>query len=358
MGDICQSCRQAPVEVIEVLDDPAEPYEVCISCYHKLMSHSLRPREWYNLSSIHGGLNDLLSEEYYNEKDGTALKPTEEVVDAELFPCPTLEEVASSPERLLTHILTRSHFHEEGPTAEWYIHQDLVSAMQGHSPNILLSVFSERLSVIRNEEMIRTIFHLIGLTLGTRGAALVRDNWKKFASTDAFSGIAFAASRCLPLEEAHEKVTETLSRMDIIKRSVAKHILPWFETPLNLDWIEENAHSPVDSLWGLLAASSKFDWGRAKKWLSLGRPLSLVALDALDWCVCSGRKPPLVNPPSSKEFISILEDYLNKDNVLRVREKVYKLLEFSQKLPGPTSKAPRSQGGASRARSGERDASK
>ena len=337
MDDICRSCGQAPVEIIEVLDDPAEPYKVCRRCYHKLMSHSLRPSEWYNLSSIHGRLNDLLSEEYYNEKDGTALQPAEEVVDAELFPCPTLEEVASSPEQLLTYILSRSHMHEEGPLAKWYIHEDLVSAMQRHSPDVLLSVFTGRLSIIGNAEIARTIFHLIGLTLGTRGAALVRDNWEKFAFTHAFSGMAFAASRCLPLEEAHEKVTDTLSRMDIRNRSVAKHVLRWFETQLNLDWIEENAHSPVDSSWGLLAASSKFDWERAKKWLSLGRPLSLVALDALDWCVCSGRKPPLVNPPSSKEFIFILEDYLKKDNVLRVRETVYKLLEFSQKLTNPTS---------------------
>jgi hypothetical protein len=337
MADICRSCRQAPIEIVEVLDDPAEPYKVCISCYHKLMSHSLRPREWYHLSSIHGRLNGLLSEEYYNEIDGTALKPTEEVVDAELLSCPTLEEVASSAERLLAYILTRSHIHEEEQTAEWFIHEDLVSAMQRHSPDVLLSVFAERLSIIRNVEITRTIFHLIGLTLGTRGAALVRDNWEKFAFTDALSGIAFAASRCLPLEEAHEKVTDTLSRMDTINRSVAKHILRWFETQLNLDWIEENAHSPVDSSWGLLAASSRFDWERAKKWLSSGRPLSLVALDALDWCVCSGRKAPLVNPPSSKEFISILEDYLNKDNVRRVRERVYKLLEFCQKLTSPTS---------------------
>ena len=125
MGDICRSCRQAPVEISEVLDDPAEPYQVCISCYRKLRSHSLRPREWYNLSSIHGRLNDLLSEEYYNEKNGAALKPTEEVLDAELFPCPTLEEVASSAEQRLTYILTRSHFHEEEQSAEWYIHEDL-----------------------------------------------------------------------------------------------------------------------------------------------------------------------------------------------------------------------------------------
>lgn len=329
MADTCESCRRAPAEVIEVVDDPAAPYQVCRSCYHRLVSHSLRPGEWYNLSSIHGRLNDLLSEEYYEEKDGTALKPAEEVVGAGLFPCPTLEEVSSSPERLLTYILARNHLHEEGPTAKSYIHEDLVSAMERHSPDALLSVFSDRLRVIKNVDVIRTIFHLIGLTLGDRGAGLVLDNWERLASTSAFSGIAFAASKCLPFGEAHKKVTGVLSEMDNIKRSAAKNILYWFETPLNLDWIEENVCSPVDGSWGLLAASSKFDWDRAKKWLSLGRPLSLVALDALCWCVCSGRKPPLLNPPGSKEFVSTLEDYLNKDNVPRVKEKVHELLEFN-----------------------------
>jgi len=336
MGDICQSCQQASIEIIKVLDDPADPYRVCSSCFQRLMSHSLRPREWYNLSSIHGRLNDFLSEEYYDEKNGTALKPAEEVDDAALFPCPTLEEAASSPDRLLTYILSRSHFHEEGQTARWYIHPDLVSSMQRHSPEALLSVFGERLSVLKNTDLIRTIFHLIGLTLEAKGADFIRENWEKFAFTPAFMGIAFAASRCLPLEEAYEKVTHILSGMDIRDRSAAKQILHSFETPLNLDWIEKNAYPPVDSSWGLLAASSKFDWERAKKWLSFGRPLSLVALDALDWRVCSGRKPPLLNPPNSEEFISVLQDYVAKDNVRRVKEQVQKLLEYSQNLAGPT----------------------
>ena len=334
MGDLCRSCQQAPAEIIKVLDDPAEPYRVCSSCFHRLMSHSLRPREWYNLSSIHGRLNDLLGEEYYDEKDGTALKPAEEVVDAALFPSPTLQEAASSPDRLLTYILSRGHFHEEGQTARWYIHPDLLSATQRHSPGALRSVFAKRLSILKNTHLIRTIFHLIGLTLGAEGAGLIRDNWEKFASTQAFSGIAFAASRCLPLEEAHGKVTKILAGMDSRDRFPPKQILQWFETQLNLDWIEENAHPPVDSSWGLLAASSKFDWERAKRWLSLGRPLSLVALDALDWCVCGGRKPPLLNPPSSRELISVLQDYLAKDNVRRVKEQIHKLLECSQNLAG------------------------
>jgi hypothetical protein len=67
--------------------------------------------------AVGGGCQEVLP-------DG-ALKPAEEVLDVELFPCPTLEEVESSPERLLTYILTRSHFHEEEQSAEWYIHEDL-----------------------------------------------------------------------------------------------------------------------------------------------------------------------------------------------------------------------------------------
>jgi hypothetical protein len=53
-----------------------------------------------------------------------------------------------------------------------------------------------------------------------------------------------------------------------------------------------------------------------------------VALDALYWCICTKKKPPLPNPPGSQEFTSILEAYLSKDNVRRVREQVYDLLEF------------------------------
>lgn len=334
MGDICQGCKRSPVHILEALDDPEEPYEVCKDCYHRLMAHSLRPKEWYNLSSVHGRLNDLLSNEYYNEDNGTALQPSEEVLGAESHPCPTFPEVCTSPESLLTYILTRDHVHEAGPIAKWFIHEDLVRAMQKHSAGALLAVFSERLSIIRNIEITRTIFHLIGLTLGTRGAGLVRDNWERVAATGAFSGIAFAASMCLPRDEAHKKVADTLSEMDRKKRSVAKHVLHWFQSPSNLDWMEENAHSPVDSSWGRLAASSQFDWERAKKWLNLGRPLSLIALDALIWCVCSDNEAQLVNSPSSKEFISVLEDYLSKDNVPRVRERVKELLERSQGRTG------------------------
>lgn len=57
-----------------------------------------------------------------------------------------------------------------------------------------------------------------------------------------------------------------------------------------LDWIESNVTKAkhVSGNWCHMAASSKFDWPRADKWLNMGRPLSLISLDALQFCTTSG----------------------------------------------------------------------
>jgi len=51
----------------------------------------------YDFSSVHGCFNEFLSDAYYDGKDGTALDPSEEMVDADRFPCSILHEVSSSP---------------------------------------------------------------------------------------------------------------------------------------------------------------------------------------------------------------------------------------------------------------------
>ena len=327
MEDNCQSCGRAPVEIVNESEDPADPYRICRNCHRRLLSHTLRPREWYNLVAIHGHL-DLLGEDYYSQEDGAALQPAEAVINAASFPCPNFQEEKSSPDRLLTYILSRNQRHEDEIT-EGHLYQDLISAMQSYSPDVLLPAYVDRLNRTKSHEILGTIFHLIGLTLEDRGATIVRENWDKFVFTGIFMDVAFAASKCLPLQEAHQKVTDALSRMDAERRSGASFVLHYFETELNLDWIEGNATSPVWSTWGGLAASSRFDWERAKKWLSAGRPLSLIALDALHRCLCSSGKPALMNPPGSKEFVSTLQDYLSRDNVPRTRETVSDLLKYA-----------------------------
>src|SRR5439155_23181455 len=66
-------------------------------------------------------------------------------------------------------------------------------------------------------------------------------------------------------------------------------VLMYFRDSSVLDWIEANVHDPLTGHWGDVAAVSLFDWDRASKWLKAGRPLSLVALDAM--VGCSGPHP-------------------------------------------------------------------
>jgi len=127
-------------------------------------------------------------------------------------------------------------------------------------------------------------------------------------------------------------VTDQLGRMDPRERAICKFVLGWFESPLALDWIEDNIDSPVDESWGALAARSCFDWGRLEKWLEMGRPISLAALDALGFCLTRPTAPdghrykPLLGPPTDENFRNVLEDYLNTDQVPRVERAVGFLL--------------------------------
>ena len=105
-----------------------------------------------------------------------------------------------------------------------------------------------------------------------------------------------------------------------------------------LDWIEENAARPtvVNQLWGQLAASSSFSWGRAEKWLNWGRPWSLISLDALIFYTTKGPRlnqspwmqeinPKLISIPQKEVINLVLDQYLAKDNVTRTRNSIKKI---------------------------------
>ena len=108
----------------------------------------------------------------------------------------------------------------------------------------------------------------------------------------------------------------------------------------SLDWIEENSARiiNVSQSWGQLAASSNFTWKRAINWLSIGRPLSLVALDGLMFCTTYGPRlnqslwmrklnPRLPDQPSEKVIRETLLDYQTKDNVHRTRTTIKEIIE-------------------------------
>ena len=108
--------------------------------------------------------------------------------------------------------------------------------------------------------------------------------------------------------------------------------LLYFQSNKTLEWIEKvkGRINNVSSTWGTLSAASMFNWQKAEKWLNEGRPLSLIALDALVYCTTTGERlnqalwlrehpPTLLNAPKPEIIANTLTAYLEKDSVPRTK---------------------------------------
>ncbi len=107
-----------------------------------------------------------------------------------------------------------------------------------------------------------------------------------------------------------------------------------------LDWIENNIHrtTNIGLNWGHLAASSYLSWNRASKWLTFGRPLSLVALDAIMFCTTVDERlnqslwmrqiqPKLIDNPKPEIVAVRLQEHLQTDNTHRTNTTIKKIVE-------------------------------
>jgi hypothetical protein len=136
-------------------------------------------------------------------------------------------------------------------------------------------------------------------------------------------------------EEAFRRISSEISACD--NRYLNDYIiaLNYIQYEKVLDWIETESHriNNVSENWGHLAAMSHFDWKRAAKWLSSGRPLSLIALHALILCTTKGERlnqsaimrqfnPRLSDNPGPDVIAMKLQEYLLIDNVPRTRDSV------------------------------------
>ncbi|CAM1342663.1 hypothetical protein [Tenacibaculum amylolyticum] len=119
-----------------------------------------------------------------------------------------------------------------------------------------------------------------------------------------------------------------------------------FMTPLNflkyepvLDWVEQNVDrvKNVTQDWGHLSASSNFTWVRAEKWLEMGRPWSIVAIDATMFCTTLGERlnqspwmrelrPKLMDNPKLDRIANGLKKYLEIDSVPRTKNTVNRII--------------------------------
>src|SRR5450755_946636 len=106
---------------------------------------------------------------------------------------------------------------------------------------------------------------------------------KTLQEIDEFIFRSEIQAKDLDKDEAFAIISDEISRCD--DKQINEYIvaLNFIRHKKTLDWIEINIYrtTNININWGHLAAICHFNWDRADKWLTVGRPLSLVALDAL-----------------------------------------------------------------------------
>ena len=266
----CQACGLvARVARIED-DDPVEPYVLCDGCSQRLVRRALRPLEWFNLAAKHGWQKFLLHDDFYDE-DGTATQPDVQAFSDDGILAPLLDEVATSPERLLRYCFTRRSL---GATE--------FKALAALDAEELFAIL-ERPETTSNPQKLSVALTICANVLGVRANIWVNEQYARSVEEGLLFTWAEAAATCLPSPEGLKKTMGALA--DCTGRHLNEQVgaLSWFRSDRVLDWIECNAPSAnVTGQWGQLAALSNLSWGRAEKWLAQGRPLSLIVLDALD----------------------------------------------------------------------------
>jgi hypothetical protein len=305
----CEACERAEGSVVEHCDDAQDPYHLCAACHQRLHARSLRPLEWFNLAKRHGWNRFLLHDDFYDE-DGTAAQPEADVDNAQAFPAPTLASVREDPERLLDYSITR-----------WHLEPDVVAAWNDKDPRSALSTLSARFASTPNAGIRARVLSICASGVREVGADFVRRAWVEYPENVALISLAEASAACLPQADGFERVTAALARLDGREKRDQMFGLSYFRSPDALAWIERNVFEPITESWGYLAAASKIDWPRVEAWLGSGRPLSLVAIDAL-LAIARPRtpflresKPTLATPPGPSRLREVLLAYRERDPV-------------------------------------------
>lgn len=319
MPSLCQACDSRSAVVAEPADDADAPYLVCEACHGRLMARSLRPLEWFNLAKRHGWAQFLLHDDFYDE-DGMATQPDEDVEQPELFPAPTLAAVCGTAEALLDYAITRWHFEAELGERWRQLPQDEV-----------LSALNSRFDASRNHDVRSVVLQVAGV-VGPAAEALVRRAWADYPEGIAFWALVKASAACLPFEDGFARAETALAEMPERTRRESFSALAHFRSPRALQWIESNAAEPTVEAWGRLAAASTFSWPKAEEWLQAGRPMSLIAIDALlaitnpQTPLLREQRPVLGSPASELRIRTILEAVAATDPVPRVTQRIGALL--------------------------------
>lgn len=326
----CQSCNIKSVEIIEPCDNENYPYRLCKDCHRRLINRALRPLEFFNLTSKHG-MTYLLHDDFY-EDNGEACQPEIKVKKDKLLTFPDFDLIRNDLEKLIDYSIV-----------VWWLTDEIVDAFKHFEKTKILDSFKLRIN--ENRGLGYRLYELAAKVLELAASDWIRKEWE-YHNLDNLVNYSECLAKCLPLSEGFYYYTDVLDKIDnpnVFSEKLKGMI--YFQSDLSLDWIEKNINrvKNISSSWGYLAVASIFDWDRAKKWLDSGRPLSLVALDTLVNCSVTpetmnstiwlkDNPQRLLNPDSIDKMNDVLNNYLAKDNVTRVRNSIIKIQENWDKI--------------------------
>lgn len=324
----CQACEKVGRLIRVDEDDPSEPYLLCQDCSQRLFLRALQPLEWFNLASKHGCQKYLIHDGFYDQ-DGTACQPEAQLDPNDCLMAPSLNDVTSSVERLLGYCFTR-----------WSLGPAEFEALAALNSEDLLAAIS-RPDATSNPAKLSTVFTICANILGQYASDWVHGQFERAMEQDVLFSWAEAAALCMPRPVG---LTMTIDALTEFKgRELSKRIaaLSWFRSAQVLEWIECNAPTAtITGEWGQLASLSNLTWDKAEKWLSQGRPLSLVALDSLDQFLHLPRHAPLIRSlrptlrgvPGRTTILRALETQKLNDSAPRVVKKCDFLIENIEKI--------------------------
>jgi hypothetical protein len=256
---------------------------VCGECGERLRRLALRPLEWFNVAAVHGWRKFLLHDDFYDQ-DGTACQPNIENYSDDGMLAPSIDQASLSLQRLVDYCITR-----------WWPGAPEYEAFNAFAGEAILDELRRR-AVARNRHVLAVTFQLCANVLGRNAAPWVRAQYTRAQADNALFYWAEAAASCLPEREGLNKTMDALRPLQGRELRERKGALLWFRAPAVLDWIELNApRAHVTGDWGQLAARSDLTWSRAQDWLSRGRPLSLIAVDALGNFIPHAGQAPIVD---------------------------------------------------------------
>ncbi|QDA59903.1 hypothetical protein FHG12_07180 [Hymenobacter jejuensis] len=216
---------------------------------------------------------------------------------------------------------------------KWLYPSEVTAFLAEFEPNEVLLVLDEKLAL--NPFLLPKCLEIAAESLGIQAYAWVRFRLGHYEDPHEVLLFAHAIARCFPSVEANETILPALAKLD--EKGLAEHITCLIGLPGNsaLDWVETHCRSirNVPGSFGLACAAVGITWERVLRWLQAGRPLSLIALDALVNCGTSAEtlgasqwlreNPPSLQKPASFEAMGKeLDRYLEQDRVPRTKNAV------------------------------------